>query len=386
MDLNWTPTQKKLFDEFYAFGKEVVAPRAAEHNQGHGFDHESWLQLTEKTDFWLSILPSRFSGREVDWWDFSASLEGLASGAGDGGFILTAVAQAGVIRGLTQIGNPTQQEKYFPMLRRGALTATCIAEPHSGTDMRSFRTAASGEAGDWKLSGEKWNISHAPTAEIMLVVGRIPALGKRDITLFVLDAEHPNIERGPAQQKLGNRSIPTSWLKFNEVPLDDSAILGMAGDGFRALAPIVAIDRVYYGWMGACLIQPILEKARNFIQDRESMRKPLQDHQYAQQKIVETLISLQQARWTGMGALSEVLSEHPKAAMSSSIAKLSGTRSLLQSSRDLLSLFGSNGYQDSEISRLAADALGFLSVGGTEESHKINIFNQWKQGTGRLLD
>jgi hypothetical protein len=59
-----------------------------------------------------------------------------------------------------------------------------------------------------------------------------------------------------------------------------------------------------------------------------------------------------------------------------SIAKLVGADDLVNSAISLMKLQGSTGYHEGVLSVLARDALGFASVGGTEEMHRKNIFNQ----------
>ncbi len=376
MQLDWNKNQTDLHDHYKAFGLESVALRAKELATLNQFDHESWIKLCQSGLFEL-IVPEKYGGKGSNWWDFTAALEGLASGCGDGGFLLSVISQAGFIRGLNLLGSPFQMEKYFPRLLKGELTATAIAELHTGSDLSSLRTWAQAEGNNWLLVGEKWNIAHAPTASTCLVVGRIPELGKRDLTLFLVDRNHSGFSSGPPDEKLGNRTLPTSWLKFENVQLKAEDILGDPGDGMKALFPILALQRIYYGWMTSRLLLPVLQDVLCFLEPRSSFKEPLLKHQHVQRKLVDTLIDLENSRWTGIGALHQLLTGKPTAAMQSSIAKLTGVKTCLKGSRDLLTLLGSNGYQASKASYLIKDALGFLTVGGTEEMHRISIFNQF---------
>lgn len=383
MQLEWNEIQVDLYGRYRDFGNEYVAPRAQKLAASNAFDHESWDALCQSGFFEL-ILPEEYGGRGAHWWDFTAAMEGLASGCGDGGFLLSAISQAGFIRGLSTLGTPAQKEKYFPRLLKGELTATAIAEPQSGSDLSSLGTTASSQnaiassqGADWLLNGSKWNISHAPTATVYLVVGRIPDLGKRDLTLFLVDRGSPGFSSGPPEEKLGNRTLPTSWLKFEDVSLSNDNVLGEPGNGLKALASIVTLQRIYYGWMTSRLLLPVLDDAIAFLEQRKSFKQPLLKHQHVQRKITDILLGLEQSRWSGIGAMHQMLSGSGTAAMQSSIAKLTGARACVEGAQDLLTLMGSNGYQTSKASYLVQDALGFLTVGGTEEMHRINIFNQF---------
>lgn len=392
MNFDWNDAQLALKKRFGALAAETVAPRAIEMSRQNSFDAESWQQFCE-AGLWELILPAAFSGTEPDWWGFTAALEGIAEFCKDGGFLLSLISQAGFIRGLGRVGSPEQQARYFPRIQAGALTATCIAERHSGTDTGNLQTKATGphaEKGPWSLNGDKWNIAHAPSAEIFVVVGRIPALAPRDITLFLLDERHgPHIERAARDEKLGNRSIPTGGLTFRDVPVDEEQIFGQAGKGIRALLEMVVIDRIYYGWMGSRLLLPLLDQATAFIAQRQSFKRPLSEHQYVQEKIVDTLMGLAQSRFVGMGALAQLLAGNPSSTLNASVTKLTGSQALLDASRELMALLGSDGYHLGEATHLVQDALGFMSVGGTREMHRIAIFNQyfrqWKKQNPDLV-
>lgn len=375
MQVDWNPDQKALRGEFEAFGRREVAPRAQRMGGENAFDHESWEKLCA-TGIWKMIIPGAHGGTGEGWWDFTAALEGLARTACDGGFVLTAISQAAFIRGLHIFGTPEQQERYFPMLLRGALTATAIAEPHSGTDATGVKTQATRKGGGLVLNGEKYNIAHAPTAELLLVVGRMPDLGKRDLTLFLLDPSHGEIQRGAAQSKMGNRTIPTSWLRFQDLRIAKENSLGEPGKGLRVLSQIASLARIYYGLMGGQLLKPVLDEALKHIRERESFKRPLSEHQYVQRKITEVVIGMAQSRWTGLGALGQLLSGDREAFMNSSVAKIVGTEAFLNNARELMGLFGSNGYLDGLAAHLYKDASGWITVGGTEEMHRINVFNQ----------
>ncbi len=379
MNLEWNQAQMAIYEAYRTFAEAHIARRALALSRENAFDHQSW-ELLCKTDFWKRIVPKEFGGFEQDWWGFIAGLEGMASASQDGGFILTVVSQAAFIHGLNQFGTPEQQSKYFPQLLAGALTATAIAEPHTGTDASALKTnAAENPAGNLILNGKKWNISHAPTATVTLVVGRIPERSERDIALFLVDNAQEGVHAGPAQAKMGNRTIPTSYLEFKDVALSDADVLGSKVGGFKALVETVTVARILDGWMGAMLMKPILEKAMVLIETRASKGRPLSKHQYIQLKITNLLIGLKQSRYTGIGAMSQLLNGHPEAYMTGSIAKLTGAKAFQEAAQEMVNLFGSEGYLEGEISHLLNDAMGLSIVGGTEEMHRINIFNQYRR-------
>lgn len=382
MNFDWNPEQEQLMAEFAEFGKEVVAPRVQACQDAGVFDRESWQTLAE-TGIWRIIVPHEYGGVHPEvhaeaWWDFTAAAEGLASTAADGGFILSLIGQVGIIRALGGMGSPEQKAHYFPRLLKGALAATCIAERQGGTDLAGVTTELNGEKGAWRLNGEKWNISHAPDAEILLVAGRIKDGARSRLTALLLDADNQGVSKGEPENKMGNRSLPTGWLRFEGVRIGHENILGTAGrlDGLQFGA---SLQRVYYGLLGAHLPDPIFQLAENFLSDRSSMGRPITNHQYVQRRLTEALLAREQALWTGRAAFGKLVAGKPEAKMISSIAKITGSESAIQIARELTALMGSAGYIDDTPSRILRDVLAWVAVGGTEEAHRINIYHQYNR-------
>lgn len=374
--MDWNSDQTGLYLHYAQWAQAHVAPRAAALWQQATFDHASWNALSG-TDLWRMVIPIEYGGLGSHWMDFSAAMEGLASQVSDGGFLLTLISQAGFLRGLALLGTPEQKARLYPRLLAGELTATAIAEDHSGTDVLGVKTTAIQQADQLHLTGSKWNIAHAPTAGMALVVGKIPALGKRSLTLFLLENADQDWTAAEPDQKMGNRTLPTAAMRFEQVSLPQDAILGKAGDGMRSLAAVAGLQRIYYGWLGSQLLRPLLQEVMTFLEGRTSRGQALLEQQYVQGKITDALVAMEQSRWAGLGALSRLLTHHPQAGVSGSVAKLTGMEASLSAARGLLSLLGSNGYQEGRASRLVQDLHGWLAVGGTEEAHRINIFNQF---------
>ena len=379
MDFKWTDRQNQLRDQYSEFAKKHVYPDAPEHSKKNAFDFNSWEALL-LTDFWKLIIPEVYGGHSVNWWDFTAALEGIASHAGDSGFVLTLISQAGFIRGLHLFGTEEQKQRIFPELLKGALTSTAIAERHTGTATGSVKTTAvSNGKGAYSLSGDKFNIAHANTAKYTLVVGRIPELGKRDITLFIVENGKSGFKAGSPQDKMGNRSLPTSWIELDQIDVTEKDILGEKGNGVKALVSIVSLDRLYYGLVTAFILKPVFDQVWEFVAERASFGQKVIDHQYVQKKITDVVIHCEQTKWLSYAALWQLLHQQPEALLTCSVSKLSGAKGLEESCRNLMTLLGSRGYLNGSASQLMKDALGFLWVGGTEEMHRINIFKQMER-------
>ena len=378
MITGWSSKQKELHQAYADFGKSIIAPGYSGRYDQAQFAQEAWRQLARETDFWRLPIPSTLGGMDGSWWDFTAALEGLASTAEDIGFLLSCIAQAGVLRGLLSQGNHPQQERYIPWILEGALTATAIAEPQSGTDVPNVKTVAAQTPEGYHLNGDKWHIAHGSSAKLTLVVGR--SAETEGLTCFWVENDTPGVEATPHKGLGGIRTLPIASLSFTDVPITEVALFGEAGKGLPALGSAVSLARPYYGLLAAQLLENALPQVMEFLRTRQSFAQPILKHQQVQQKLTDVQLAISQARWTAYGALHTLLEGDPQAIMLGSVAKLAGTQGLITGSQTLLSLLSSHGYtQQHPIFRLVQDAMGMMSVGGTEETHRINIFNQMQR-------
>lgn len=400
MMMQWSAHQLALRERFAALGAALAIapdlsapdaaagdPAAGESPEGglmkgdmpgesSGFDTVRWQRL-QASGLWELIAQDEVEEAACPeaWWNFTAALEGLASTLRAPALLLSVIAQAGLVRALQRHGSPGQQRRYLPALRRGELCATGIAEPNTGTDVRSIRSTLSACEGGYRLNGSKYNIAHAPMADFSLIVCRHDD-AEGGVALVFVDRGAPGLSAGPPDRKLGNTALPTGSLAFHDVFIPQAQVLGAPRRGLRQLVDIISLGRAYYGLVAAHLVAPFLDDALRYAESRHSFQEAIVEHQYVQRRLTDIRIGMERSRWTALGALARLLNEEPDALLACSVAKLVGSEDLIRSALDLVRLYGSRGYHEGPVATLMRDALGFASVGGTEEMHRKNIFNQ----------
>jgi alkylation response protein AidB-like acyl-CoA dehydrogenase len=373
MQLTWTAGQRELRDRFEELGRAAAGRAEACYRDGE-LDRRSWDEAS-RAGLWRIPVARADGGSGGSWWDFAAALEGLARGSGDLGFLLSVIAHAGCVRVLALEGSAEQRATHLRSLLAGQVGSTAITEPAGGSDVAAIRTAAHGGA-RLVLSGHKAHITNAPVAEVMVVLGRIPALGRRDITLFVVDAAAPGVVRGPAETMLGNRASPTGDVLIEGVEVGEEAILGGAGRGLELVYRLIAMDRVLYALIAAAYLEPILERSLDHCHSRRAYGSPIADHQYVQQRVVDMSIAIETSRMLAYRALGELIEGGSRASMLCSMAKLVGTEQLFRAAQDYVMLHGHRGYAEPDIGRVLCDAAGTRIAGGTSDIQRKNIFSQ----------
>lgn len=375
MQLQWSEAQKALSAQYAAIGRSASTDELASGKTR--FDQATWDLLTD-AGLWQIIIPTDYGGTGSNWWDFTAALEGLAKGLRSPGLLLSVIAQAGMVRALTLYGTVEQKRTYFRKILNGALSATAIADPDTGTDVRATSTILTPAASEtFRLDGRKYNIAHAPVADFVLVVCKLSGKERSGISLVIVDYDNtPGLRIGAKNSKFGNFDLPTGQLEFDNVALDYGHLLGVPGEGLRNLINIVSLGRLYYGLIGAWLLAPMLDKALHYAQSRTTFDVPIADHQYIQKKLTDMRIGIENTKWVSYAALDQLLSGDRNAALMCSVSKITGADTIVDGALDLVKLYGSKGYHTGEVTTFLRDALAFCSVGGTEEMHRRNIFSQ----------
>ena len=124
-----------------------------------------------------------------------------------------------------------QVERWLKPSVAGARTcAIAITEPGAGSDAAGIRTHAKKTDRGWVLNGGKHFISDGEWSDFFLVSAKT---GDKEISMFMVDKGLAGFTVGKDQKMMGIRGTPHLELFFDNVPLDDAALLGERGQGFK---------------------------------------------------------------------------------------------------------------------------------------------------------
>ncbi|MGV9673975.1 acyl-CoA dehydrogenase family protein [Nocardia sp. NPDC003482] len=368
-----------LTDRYTAVAAATVAKNAETHYRNGTLDIESWRELAAE-GLWRLAVPRRFGGYGGGWWDFVAAFEGIAAGGQDLGFNLSLVAQAGLIRSMLTFCTEEQIGRYLPILLDGGVGATALTETRGGSDVARVQTAAVRTADGYVLTGAKDHVTHGPIADLAFVLARVPELGRRDITLFIVDMNDPDVHKGEIENMAGNRTSPTGPFTLDGVALGHDSVVGSPGDGLTMIYNTISLDRLLYGVLAAGYLEPVLADAFSFSEQREAFKHKIIDYQYVQARLTDMRMSIDTTRAISYTALDALLDERPEANRLCSTAKFHGAESLRAGAEHALRIKGHLGYMAGPTIQRLLDAYGCLIAGGTAEMQRKNIFNQMRTG------
>lgn len=176
---------------------------------------------------------------------------------------------------IVHAGTPEQQDTYLSRLVDGSLVfAFGLTEPHSGSDVRSMRTRAVRDGGDWVLDGQKTFVSGTPDADAYVVFAR-SGEGANEVTAFI-------VERGtPGFTARGDLDVaarhPIGSLEFRSCRVSDAQRLGAAGQGLGASFGTLESFRPSVGAFAVGLARRAHDLAADFARGRRSFGARLVD-------------------------------------------------------------------------------------------------------------
>jgi isovaleryl-CoA dehydrogenase len=211
------------------------------------------------------------------------------------------------------------------------------------------------------------------------VLGRIPSLGRRDISLFLIDMAAPGITPAPPEHMLGNKTSPTGNIRLEDVAISAQDILAPPGDGLQTIYDVISLDRLLYGVLAAAFLEPVTARLLDFVHERAAFQHPLADYQYIQGRLTDIKFRMETTRWVSYGALDALVRGAPEASLMCSIAKHEAGETLRLGTEQELRILGHAGYMVGDSTRRLTDALGTLIAGGTAEMQRKNVFTQMVQ-------
>jgi len=147
---------------------------------------------------------------------------------------------------ILSLANDEQKMRWLPKMVSGKyIGALAITEPNTGSDMGAIKTTALLDGDEYIVNGSKTFISNGINSDVIVTAVRTsPDLGKKGISLLVIERGMSGFERGRNLEKIGKHSQDTAELFFNDMRVPASNLLGLEGDGMKYLMHNLAQERL----------------------------------------------------------------------------------------------------------------------------------------------
>lgn len=136
-------------------------------------------------------------------------------------------------RGLVEHGQADLARRWLPRLASGECIASFAAtEASAGSDLASVRTTGEVVREGLRVQGEKSYVTNGGYAGLFTVLARTPGFGgERAHAVVCIPADAPGVHVGREEHKLGIRGTSTVTVRFDDVVVPMSHVLGTPGQG-----------------------------------------------------------------------------------------------------------------------------------------------------------
>ena len=273
--------------------------------------------------------------------------------------------------------NAEQRARLLPALRAGKEVITyAMTEPGAGSDLGAIRMRAQKKDGGWVLNGSKQFISHAETANHIIVLALTDpgAPLKRRLTTFIVARGNPGIAGMTRYRKMGWRGYHLNGFSLDNCFVSDADVLGQPGDGFLAIMESINHDRIFSACRSLGLAQRGHAMSCAYAKERVAFDATLSQHQGIQFMIADNDVEIEAARLLIYRAAKLIEAGEPAARIAASRAKLYASEMGCRVSDRVLQIFGGMGYMcDLPVERFYRDARAFRIGEGTSEMQRIQI-------------
>jgi alkylation response protein AidB-like acyl-CoA dehydrogenase len=382
-----TPEQRELRDLVRVLARERIAPRAAEIDASHEFPWDV-VELYRENDIFGLFFDEAVGGLGTGTLLALIAIEEVSKVCATSGLIL-AVQELGSL-GLKLAGSAEQKERWLPRLASGEwLCAYALTESGSGSDSAAMRTTARLDGDSYVVSGSKRFITNAGVAQLYTVFAKTdPEAGHAGISACVVEADSPGFEVARLEPKLGIAGSTTGELTFDEVRVPAANLLGSEGEGFKIAMRILDRSRPGVAAQALGIAQGATDYALEYAKTRETMGRPIVQHQLIQAKLADMETECEAARGLlyRFGQMCDDGVDGAELTKASAMAKLKCGDVAMFCSTEAVQILGGYGYiKEYPVERYMRDAKITQIYEGTQEIQRLVIAREMAKESRAFL-
>jgi alkylation response protein AidB-like acyl-CoA dehydrogenase len=370
-----TDEQREIRDLVRTLARERVAPRAAEIDKKGEFPWDM-VELFREHELFGLPFEEQYGGTGTGALMVLVTIEELSKVCATTGLIM-AVQELGSL-GIKLAGTDEQKDRFLPRLASGEwLAAYALTEPGSGSDSAAMQTEARLDGDEYVLNGGKRFITNAGVAGLYVVFAKTdPQAGHAGISAIVVEADTPGFEVGRIEPKMGIKGSTTGEIFFNDMRVPADNLLGDEGEGFKIAMRILDRSRPGIGAQGLGLAQGATDYALEYARTRETMGKPIAQHQLIAGMLADMETKCEAARGLlyKIGQMIDEGAPDEELTKPSAMAKLYCTDVAMEVTTDAVQILGGYGYmQEYPVERMMRDAKITQIYEGTNQIQRLVI-------------
>jgi acyl-CoA dehydrogenase len=364
--------QQALRDLAHAFAESEIRPKAEHYDRTMEYP---WDVITAAHAQGLvnTHIPEKWGGLGLGCLDAAMINEEFAWGCTGIGTAMEAngLALEPVISGACDF----LLEKYVaPMVQRPVMAAYAVTEPGAGSDVAGMRSTAVKKGDRYVLNGSKMWITNAGVADWYFVVAYTDReAGYKGMTGFIVERAWKGVQVGKKEINLGQRCSDTRGITFTDVEIPEENVVGKVGGGWMLAMGAFDHTRPLVACAAVGLARAAMEHAVRYASERQTMGKPISQHQAIAFMIADMARDIEAARllvWKAAWMKDNGL----RNTMEASMAKAFAADAAHRIASDAVQVFGGYGYNaEYPVEKLLRDSKIFQIYEGTSQIQRMIV-------------
>ena len=383
MDFTISPRAAAIAERARQFVDETVIPvETALLRSGDDLTNEVLQGLraeAKAAGLWAPTMPKAWGGMGLDIQDIVPVFEAAGRSLLGPMAMHCAAPDEGNMHLLRHFADEEQIERYLVPLAKGE-TFSCFSmtepPPGAGSDPRMIQTRAVKEGENWIINGHKWLNTYGEIADFFIIMAVTnpdvhPYQGSSQF-LAPRDSEGIHILRDVPV--MGSKDFGGHVeIKYDNLRLPDSAILGGEGNGFMLAQSRLGPARLTHCMRWTGIAQRALEIATDYAASREAFGGALTTHQSIQWMLADSEMELKMGRLLIHEAAWR-LAQGQQARVETSIAKVQVAEIVGRVLDRCVQICGGSGIsRDLPLSTWYEKARAFRIYDGASEVHRMVV-------------
>jgi alkylation response protein AidB-like acyl-CoA dehydrogenase len=348
-----------------------IAPFIAQWDRDRVFPRELYRKLTDAGMMGI-LVPEEYGGVGADYLSYALAIEELARI--DAGTAVTVSVHSMICSAIRKLGTKEQMERWLPALAtEDVIAGFALTESDAGSDAVALRATAKRRTGGYLLNGRKQWCSSGSYAGLIMGMFRTGGPGARGVSAFLIEPSLGGIAIERVTEKLGIHTSNTCDLAFDDVRVDEEALLGEEGAGFGNAMTALTAGRIGIAAQAIGILAACLDESVKFAKERFAFGKPIGAFEGVSFKIAQMAMDLDAARLLTYRAASLADAGQPFA-LPASKAKLFASTAARKHAAEALQIHGGYGYTtEFAVERHYRDAKITEIYEGTSEIQQLII-------------
>jgi acyl-CoA dehydrogenase len=378
MDFSLTPALKSLQDEVRTFIAEQIIPLEKDPRQtAHGPSEElreELVGLARRAGLLTPHASKELGGRGWSHIEKAIAFEEAGYSTLGPTAMNIHAPDEGNIHLLEVVATPEQKERWLKPMVQGKIRS-CFAmtepAPGAGADPSMMQTTAVKDGDHYVINGDKWFITGAEGASFAIIMAKME---DGTATMFLSDMNAPGIEYVRTMDAMdacftGGHGV----LKFNNLRVHESSVLGEIGKGFRYAQVRLAPARLTHcmRWLGQA--RRTHDIALNYARKRQAFGVQLGAHEGVSFMLADNEMDLHTAR-LHIWHTAWMLDQGERCNFESSRAKVVCSEAEWRVVDRSVQILGGQGVTgETIVSRIFTDMRAFRIYDGPSEVHRFSM-------------